>query len=139
MKNVVNIGDEIEVLYTGKLKDGTVFDSTKDMGAFKFTVGSPDIIKGMSDAVIGMKLNSKATVTIPMLTAYGDYNSELLIKIPRDKVPQDIKVGNVLTDSGQEGRHWWVREIADDFAVLDGNHPLAGHDLIFELEVVSIA
>ncbi|MDR3647220.1 MAG: FKBP-type peptidyl-prolyl cis-trans isomerase [Candidatus Babeliales bacterium] len=138
MKNIVNIGDEIEILYTGKLKDGTIFDSTKDIGSFKFTVGSPDIIKGMSDAVIGMKLQDKRTVNIPFINAYGDYNPELLIKIPRDKVPQDIKVGNVLTDSGQEGRHWWVREVTDEAAILDGNHPLSGQDLIFEIEIVSI-
>lgn len=138
MKNIVNIGDQIEILYTGKLKDGTIFDSTKDIGSFKFTVGSTDIIKGMNDAVIGMKLKDKSTVNIPFASAYGDYNAELVIKIPRQRVPLDVLVGNVLTDSGQEGRHWWVRELTDDSAILDANHPLSGKDLIFEIEIVSI-
>lgn len=138
MKNIVNVGDEVEILYVGKLKDETVFDSTNDVGPFKFTVGSTDIIKGMSDAVTGLKLKEKKTVNIPSVNAYGDYNEELVIKIPRDRIPENAKVGDVLTDSAQEGRHWWIRQIENDAAILDGNHPLAGQDLIFEIEIVSI-
>lgn len=136
MTQVVH-GMEVSILYTAKLQDGTIFDSTENNNPFIFTVGSHDIIKGINNAVIGMESGQKKTVEIQPNDAYGNYNNELLFKVAREKLPQGIVMGDILTDT--ENNRWWVRNIIDENVILDGNHPLAGQVLIFEIELVAIS
>lgn len=136
MYKIASIGDEVEILYRGKLKDQTVFDSTDEKGPFKFTIGSDNIIKGINEAVIGMKVGDKKTIELLPEVAYGKYNEKLLAKIPRINIPNNANIGDVLTDSN--GNNWWVRQIDQDHAIVDGNHPLSGQTLIFDIELVRI-
>lgn len=137
MAEIVEKGKEVEIHYTGKLQDGRVFDSTEERGPFKFVAGSDNIIDGVNDAVLGMEVGQKKTVEVEPTNAYGDYNQELLVRLPREKVPQDAEVGDALSDK-QNAVTWWVRDLGDQEAVLDGNHPLAGETLVFDIEVVSV-
>lgn len=137
-EQMVKQGDQVEIEYTGKLEDGTVFDSTDGRGAFSFEAGSQGIIPGMSDAVVGMTVGDEKTVSIPPEEAYGDHNDELVIRIPRERIPQDAKVGDALSDGQPGGQVWYVAELTPEETVLDGNHPLAGKTLIFEVRLVGI-
>lgn len=138
MTEQVKQGDQVEIEYTGKLEDGTVFDSTEGRGPFEFEAGSPNIIRGMSDAVVGMQPGDEKTVEIPADEAYGPYNQELVIRIPRDRIPEDAKVGDALSDGTPGGQVWYVAEMTPEETVLDGNHPLAGKTLIFEVRLVGV-
>ena len=134
----VKQGDQVEIEYVGKLEDGTVFDSTEGRGAFAFEAGAGNIIRGMSDAVVGMQVGQEKTVSIPPEEAYGDHKDDLVIRIPREKIPQDAKVGDALSDGQPGGQVWYVAEMTPEDTVLDGNHPLAGKTLIFEVRLVGI-
>lgn len=136
MSNTVAKGNEVEISYTGRLKDQTIFDSTEGREPFKFVTGSENIIKGMNDAVIGMNVGEKKTIEIAPEDAYGPYRDELVAKVPKANIPEGVNVGDVLTDSNEN--NWWVRQINDDSAILDGNHPLAGQALIFDIELLKI-
>ena len=135
--NIVSKGNEVQIFYVGKLKDGSVFDSTEGRSPFKFIAGSENVLPGISNGVIGMKVGDKKIIEISSDNAYGQYNKELVVKLPRKNVPEKTQVGDVLTDSNQN--HWFVKQIDNDFVILDGNHPLAGQDLIFEIELIAIS
>ncbi|HKI97396.1 MAG TPA: peptidylprolyl isomerase [bacterium] len=138
IEQAVKQGDQVEIEYVGKLEDGTVFDSTDGRGTFEFEAGSNRIIPGMSDAVMGMEVGQEKTVEIPPDQAYGPRNEELVIRIPRERIPQDAKVGDALSDGQQGGQVWYVAEVTPEEGVLDGNHPLAGKTLIFEVRLIGI-
>ena len=129
-------GEEVEILYTGRLKDQTVFDSTDNKGPFKFVIGSENIIKGVSEAVLGMQVGEKKSVEISSDDAYGPYNDKLLAKVPKTNIPPNVALDDILTDPN--GNNWWVRQINEDSVVVDGNHPLAGQSLFFDIELVRI-
>lgn len=135
--------DTVKVHYTGKLTNGQVFDSSLERDPLQFTVGGGQMIKGFDEAVNGMELNEKKTVTIPSAEAYGDRNDELIQQVPRTDLPADMKpeAGQTLVATNEAGQqtHVLVREVADDNITIDANHPLAGQDLIFEIELVEIA
>lgn len=135
----VRDGDRVKVNYTGRLEDGTVFDSSADGEPLEFTVGGGQIIDGVNSAVIGMSVGEKKTVTIPPSAAYGDHDGDLVTQVPREMMPDGAKVGDQLQASG-EGQDFvvWIREIADEAVTVDANHPLAGDTLVFDLEVVEI-
>lgn len=135
-KTVQN-GNEVEISYTGKLEDGTVFDTTESRGPFKFTAGSENIIQGMNDAVIGMEIGEEKTVELQPDEAYGQYNENLLVKVERSRMPDEVQVGDALTD-GNNTQTWYVRELNEEHGVLDGNHPLAGEKLIFQVKVENV-
>ena len=135
----VKQGDRVEIEYVGRLEDGTVFDSTDGRGAFAFEAGSSNIIPGMSEAVVGMNVGDSKTVEIPPEQAYGDYNDELVLRMPRERIPQDAKVGDALSDGSPGSQVWVVTEMSEEETVLDGNHPLAGKTLIFDVTLVAIA
>ena len=139
MSQLVKQGDQVEIEYVGKLEDGSIFDSTDGRGAFAFEAGSDGIIPGMSAAVMGMQVGDNKTVEIPPEHAYGPYDEELVLRLPRERIPQDANVGDALSDGSPGGAVWVVTELTDTESVLDGNHPLAGKTLIFDLTVVSIA
>lgn len=142
MTGKVNKGDTVKVHYTGKFEDGKEFDSSLDRQPLQFEVGAGNVIKGFEDAVVGLKVGEKKTVTIPAKNAYGSYDESLLIEIPKKNVPEGItpEVGMRLQLVNQQGQaaHVVVTEILDDTVRLDANHPLAGKTLVFDLEVLEI-
>jgi len=143
MAGKVNKGDTIKVHYTGKLENGKVFDSSKNRQPLQFEVGAGKVIKGFEDAVVGLEVGEKKTVTIPAKDAYGSYDENLLIEIPKKNVPEAItpEVGMRLQLVNQQGQaaHVVVTEVQDETVKLDANHPLAGKTLVFDLEILEIA
>ena len=135
-------GDKVKIHYTGKLNDGTVFDSSAGRDPLEFTIGSGQVIPGFEDAVIGMACGDKKTTEIPVDQAYGPRNDEIVMDVPLSQFPPDIKpeVGQRL-EVGQQGGMpivVTITKITDTHATLDANPPLAGEDLIFDLELVAI-
>jgi peptidylprolyl isomerase len=135
-------GDNVAVHYTGKLTNGTQFDSSTGREPLAFTVGAGQMIKGFDAAIPGMKIGDKKTVNIPAAEAYGEKNPEAIIPFPKENVPADmqLEVGMPLTLSDQHGHpvQVVVQEVKDDVIVLDANHHLAGEELVFDIELVSI-
>ncbi len=134
--------DTVKVHYTGKLNDGQVFDSSLEREPLQFVVGGGQMIKGFDAAVDGMELNEKKTVTIPSAEAYGPVNEELFQVVPRTDLPEDMdpKQGQTLVATSPEGHQQQVlvSEVTEETITIDANHPLAGKDLIFEIELVEI-
>jgi FKBP-type peptidyl-prolyl cis-trans isomerase 2 len=141
MQQVKN-GDKVKVHYHGKLTNGETFDSSEGRQPLEFEVGSGMVIKGFDDGVMGMKVGEKKTINIPAENAYGPKNEEMMIEYPKAQFPQDmqIEVGMPLVMSSASGQQFQVTiaEIKDDVVILDGNHHLAGEELIFDLELVEI-
>ena len=137
--DTVKDGDKVKVHYRGTLLDGTEFDSSEGSEPLEFAAGSPEMIPGVSKGVVGMKAGEKKTVTVPPEEAYGEHRDDFKMDVPRDRLPDDVQVGAVLGVNTPEGQFQAVLvELGETEAVLDGNHPLAGKTLIFDLEVVSI-
>jgi FKBP-type peptidyl-prolyl cis-trans isomerase 2 len=139
----VKSGDIINVHYTGKLVDGTLFDSSVGREPLEFEVGSGMVIKGFDEGVTGMSVGEKKTVYIPAAEAYGDMNPEQLAVFNKAEIPSDIpyEVGmqlNMHQDGSGQVMPVVVVDVTDTTITLDANHPLAGKDLIFDLELVSI-
>ena len=138
----VKTGDKIKVHYHGKLNNGDTFDSSEGREPLEFTVGEGQVIKGFDDGVKGMKVGDKKTIEIPVVDAYGEKNKEMLIEFPMTQFPPDMKPeeGMQLMMNNGAGQSFpvVVAEVKDDSVILDANHPLAGHDLTFDLELVSI-
>jgi peptidylprolyl isomerase len=138
----VKSGDTVKVHYHGRLTDGEVFDSSSGRDPLEFTVGSGSVIKGFDDGVTGMKVGEKKTIQIPFLDAYGPRQEEMMVEFPRNQFPPDLKleVGLQLNMTTQQGHAIQVTidEIKTETVILDANHPLAGEDLIFDLELVEI-
>ena len=136
-------GDSVKIHYTGTLEDGTVFDSSAGRDPLDFTLGGGQVIVGFEEAVLGMAIGDKKKVTIPSHKAYGEKNEELVIEVPRNQVPPDLnpEVDQKLQMGGPNGELVVVTVVAvtDEVVVLDANPPLAGKDLIFDLELVAIA
>ncbi|WP_268036945.1 FKBP-type peptidyl-prolyl cis-trans isomerase [Algoriphagus sp. PAP.12] len=135
-------GDNVQVHYTGKLEDGSVFDSSVQREPLGFTVGGGQMIQGFDAAVNGMAVGDKKTVTIPAAEAYGERRDDMLIDVPKTQVPADIKpeIGMQLTLQGGNGQPMpvIVIHVDDEKITLDANHQLAGKDLIFDIELVKI-
>ena len=137
-------GNTVLVHYKGTLPDGQLFDSSEGREPLSFELGSGMVIKGFDDGVTGMEIGDKKTVHIPNADAYGPINEEMIIDFPRNQIPDDVPlvVGETL-NMHQEGNgqvmQVVIREVTDEHVILDANHPLAGQDLIFELELVGIA
>lgn len=135
-------GNKVKVHYTGKLTDGTVFDSSRDREPLEFTIGAKQMIAGFEQGVIGMGLGESKTVNIPSDQAYGPVNDQLLVEMPyEDQLKQmDVQVGTELPAQLANGNQIMVvvKEIKDTTILVDANHPLAGKDLIFDIEMVEI-
>ena len=138
----VKHNDTVKVHYTGKLTNGQIFDSSLEREPLEFTIGDGKLIPGFENAIIDMQLNDKKTVEIAKEDAYGDILEELFHQVPKDQLPQDIQpeVGMGLASQGPDGieHQFRVIEVKEDHIIVDGNHPLAGQALVFELEVVEI-
>jgi peptidylprolyl isomerase len=135
-------GDKVKVHYHGKLTSGETFDSSEGRQPLEFEVGSGMVIKGFDDGVTGMKVGDKKTINIPAESAYGEKNPDMLIEYPRSQFPENIElqIGTDLMMSSASGQQFQVKiaEIKDDVVILDANHPLAGEELIFDIELVEI-
>lgn len=138
----VQKGDKVRVHYHGTLSDGSTFDSSEGREPLEFQVGSGQVIKGFDDAVMDMKAGDKKTVNIPVDEAYGARSEEMMIPYPISDFPADMQpeIGLELHMSDQSGNHFPVviAAVNGDTVILDANHPLAGQDLTFEIELVSI-
>lgn len=134
-----NEGDRVKVHYTGKLSDGTVFDSSEGREPLEFTLGEGHLIRGFENAVAGMSVGEKKTVTIPAGEAYGPRRDDLVVHVERSQVPRDIdlEVGMGLQIKQNGGAlQVIVAELDENGVTLDANHPLSGQDLTFEIELV---
>lgn len=138
----VKNGDNVRVHYHGKLNDGSTFDSSEGRAPLEFQVGSGQVIKGFDDALIEMSVGDKKTVIIPAEHAYGEASMQNIIEYPLENFPDDMKpeIGMELHMSDNDGNNFPVviTAITESAVVLDANHPLAGKELTFEIELVEI-
>ncbi len=134
--------NNISVHYTGKLKDGEVFDSSEGREPLTFVVGDGNMIPGFENGVLGMELNEKKTIEIPFDQAYGDIRKDLFHEVSNDNLPQDLKpeIGMQLQSKSQDGSvlNVTIIKVNENSVTIDANHPLAGKDLYFDIEVVEI-
>lgn len=135
-------GDTVKVHYTGKLEDGTIFDSSREREPLEFTIGEGKVIPGLEAAVIGMEAGESKSATVPPEDAYGERRSDRLLTVDREHVPDDLdpEVGQQLELKQPDGRKVpvIVARVSDSDITLDANHPLAGRELAFEMELVEI-
>jgi len=135
-------GDTVNVHYTGKLEDGTVFDSSVEREPLEFTLGAGTIVPGFEEAVRGMQAGQSKTVTIPSQEAYGPRRDEMVLVIERTELPPELKpdVGQQLQMQQSDGRavSVLVTDVSETTITIDANHPLAGKDLTFEIELLEI-
>ncbi|MDP5231785.1 MAG: peptidylprolyl isomerase [Cellulophaga sp.] len=139
----VKENDTVKVHYTGKLTNGQVFDSSLEREPLQVTLGQKSLIPGFENGLINMELNEKKTVVIPAEEAYGEVQKELFQKVPLSELPEEIKpeVGMGLMAKNPDGteRQLRITDVRKDAIIIDANHPLAGEELTFELEVIEIA
>jgi FKBP-type peptidyl-prolyl cis-trans isomerase 2 len=138
---IVEVNSTVTVNYTGRLGDGSVFDSSLNEGREPLgaTLGQGSLIPGFEKGLLGMKEGDKKTVEIPSEEAYGSSREDLVVEIPKDRVPEDVTEGQMLQTMTPQGpMNVIVKEVKEDVVIIDGNHPLAGKDLIFDLEVISV-
>ncbi|AWW31893.1 peptidylprolyl isomerase [Echinicola strongylocentroti] len=140
--SVATKGSTVKVHYTGKLKDGTVFDSSENREPLQFTLGDGNMIQGFDTAVNGMEVGQDKSITVPCAEAYGDKRDDMMIDVPVEQVPADIKpeVGMDLSIQNQQGQPVPVKVVGVDEQkiTLDANHPLAGEDLVFDIKLVEV-
>lgn len=139
----VKANDTVKVHYTGSITaNGEIFDSSLDREPLEFTLGQGMLISGFENGVLNMKVNEKKTINIPKEEAYGVVREELFQEISKQELPPDLEpqVGMGLVSRGPNGQEYQLRvaQVNENSIVVDANHPLAGHDLTFELEVVEI-
>ena len=135
-------GDKVRVHYHGKLRSGETFDSSDGRDPLEFTVGQGEVIKGFDEGVKGMKTGDKKTVEINVADAYGEKEDQRIIEFPKDQFPPDLKpeagMQLMMNDGAGHQIPVTITEVKEDAVVLDANHPLAGQDLIFDIELVEI-
>ncbi len=138
----VKAGNTVKVHYHGTLTDGVTFDSSEGRDPLQFVVGQGQVIKGFDDAMVDMEVGEKKRIEIPVDEAYGQPTEENYLEFPKTDFPEDLKpeIGMQLHLSDNEGNQFpvAVKEVKEESVILDGNHPLAGKDLVFEIELVSI-
>jgi peptidylprolyl isomerase len=138
----VKNGDKVKVHYKGTLSDGVVFDSSEGKEPLEFTIGQGQVIPGFENGVIGLSAGEKKTITIPCAEAYGEYSDEAVFSIGKENLPLGMEpaAGQQLQMMSPEGQVFQViiTEVSGNQVKLDANHPLAGKDLTFELELVKI-
>jgi FKBP-type peptidyl-prolyl cis-trans isomerase 2 len=138
----VKNNDKVKVHYTGKFKDGKVFDTSVQRGPLEFEVGKGQMIPGFEKAVLGMEKGDKKEVTLSPDEAYGEKRPELTQEVKKEQLPPDLdpKVGMQLQSKTPDGREFTVSvaEVKDDAIIIDANHPLAGKELVFDIELVEI-
>jgi FKBP-type peptidyl-prolyl cis-trans isomerase 2 len=135
-------GDTVRVHYTGKLEDGTVFDTSRSRLPLQFTLGNGQVIAGFENAITGMNIGESKTTVIPVEQAYGPRRDDMIVTVKRDQLPPDLdaKVGQrlELTQMDDQTILVTVTDITESSMTLDANHPLAGKTLTFDIELVGI-
>lgn len=135
-------GDSVSIHYTGRLEDGTVFDSSRDRDPLEFAIGNGEVIPGFEAAVVGMAPGDAKTEVIAAESAYGPHQPEMVMVVERHHIPAEIPldVGQQLQLQGPEGQMVpvMVTDLSEADVTLDANHPLAGETLIFDIELVAI-
>lgn len=135
-------GDTVRIHYTGTLTDGSEFDSSAGRDPLEFTIGGGQIIPGLDREIAGMAVGERKTVTVVADEAYGQHRPEAMQEVPRSRLPAeiDLTVGNRLQAVTQDGQQMVVTiaAVTEDTVTMDANHPLAGQDLVFEVELVEI-
>tara|TARA_R110002096_G_scaffold6409_1_gene29654 strand:- start:14070 stop:14498 length:429 start_codon:yes stop_codon:yes gene_type:complete len=136
-------GDTVKIHYTGTLADGTQFDSSAGQDPLEFALGSGQVIPGFDAAVDGMAVGDSKKVDIPPEQAYGERHDQLIQQVPKSALPDDMEaeVGMQLQSQSPDGQvmNLMVAEVAEETITVDGNHPLAGQTLTFDIELVEIA
>ena len=136
------VGDLVSVHYTGKLTNGEVFDSSKDRDPLEFTLGNKKLLGGFEEGVVGMKPGETKSVTLNPEQAFGDRREDLVLKFPKNEFPQHITpaVGLQLKLRNASGANLTVviTEVGEDSVTLDGNHPMAGQTIVFDIELIEI-
>lgn len=135
-------GDTVTIHYTGRLEDGTVFDTSEGGEPLRFELGGGRVIPGFESAVEGMEAGASTTAEVPAAEAYGERRDELVMQLPADRLPADLDpgVGDQLEMQTPDGQKVPVRvvDVSEEAVTLDANHPLAGRDLVFDIELVTI-
>jgi peptidylprolyl isomerase len=135
-------GDTVKVHYTGKLDDGTVFDTSANREPLEFTIGQGQLIPDFEQAIVGMNPGESKTVQIPSENAYGPHREEMVIEVDRNEFPADLepKVDQMLQVRKQDGQTFavTVTAVSESSVTLDANHPLAGKDLTFDIQLTEI-
>ena len=136
------LGDTVKVHYTGKLEDGTVFDSSAERDPLEFSLGEGRVIAGFEEAVVGMSPGDSKSANIPADQAYGPYRQEMVMVVDRQQIPADlsVNVGQQLQIRQKSGEAIpvIVTDVSESKVTLDANHPLAGRDLTFDIRLVEI-
>jgi peptidylprolyl isomerase len=138
---MITQGSTVEVHYTGRFpNEEQPFDSSEGRDPLKFEVGVGQVIPGFENAILGKNVGDKIQVTIPANEAYGEVREDLFVQVPFDKMPGDVEVGQELQADSGNGQpvRVLVEAVNEDHVVINGNHPLAGKDLVFDIEVVSV-
>ncbi len=135
-------GDTVKVHFTGKLSDGTVFDTSEGKDPIQFTLGSGQVIEGFDESITGMNVGDSKTINIPQEKAYGERRDELMLEVDRKHLPDNIDPGKgerlEMEDPNGRKIRVTVTDKTDQKLILDANPPLAGQDLIFDIELVEI-
>jgi FKBP-type peptidyl-prolyl cis-trans isomerase SlpA len=140
ISKMIKKGSKVKVHYTGKLANGKVFDTSVEKDPLEVVVGQSGLIKGFEEGLMGMKEGEKKTIELIPEDAYGQLIEGRTQEVEKSMLPEEIQVGMALQANGEVGTMVvTVKEIKEETVVLDANHPLAGKDLIFELEVLEVS
>ena len=138
----VKHGDTVKIHYTGKLEDGTIFDTSAKRDPLQFKIGAGQVISGFEQAVVGMNPSKSKTVKVPADKAYGPHREEMVLVVDRNKIPKNLKLelGQELQIPQEDGQKTIVAvtNISESSVTLDANHPLAGKDLTFDIQLIEI-
>ncbi len=142
MARQIKTGDRVKIHYRGTFENGKEFDTSYNQEPLDLIVGNGDVIKGIDEALIGMEIAQKKKIFVPSNKAYGSFQKELLVSIKKNALPADVKfnIGEQLTIPNENGKPITVtiKKITDNSVLLDANHPLAGKNLMFEIEIIDI-
>jgi len=137
---MIEKGSKVKVHYTGKLEDNNVFDTSVNKEPLEFTVGEGMLIPGFENGVLGMKTGDKKTIELSVEEAYGERRDDLINEIPKNNLPENVEVGQMLQAETEQGPITVVvTDINEETAKIDANHPLAGRKIFFDLEIVEVA
>ena len=138
----VKHGDTVKIHYTGKLEDGTIFDTSTKRDPLQFIIGAGQVVSGFEQAIVGMNTSESKTVKVPADKAYGPHREEMVLVVDRNKIPKNLKLelGQELQIPQEDGQKTIVAvtNISESSVTLDANHPLAGKDLTFDIQLIEI-
>ncbi len=136
----IKVGDKVKLHYTGTFEDGQIFDTSLNREPLEFVVGAGQIIPGFEEEILGMEIGDKKRFTVPFEKAYGPVREDLKFSIERGRLPEAVSVGDLLEVHQPDGNFFVVKveELNNAVAILDANHPLAGKNLIFEVEILDV-